>query len=126
LTPENHAPKVGVVVLNWNGKEDTLACLESLASVTYPAFEIYVVDNGYSDGSVPVVRSRFPNSTVIENGRNLGFAGGNNVGIRYALERGADYVLILNNDTLVAPDLLDRMMGAALRESDVGVVGAKI
>ena len=118
--------RVSLVILNWNGLNDTLACLESLQKLDYDNFEIVVVDNGSRDGSPAAIRERFPAVTLIENERNLGFAGGNNVGLRHALERDADYVLLLNNDTEVAPDFLRRMVAAAEADASVGVIGPTI
>jgi len=120
------APHVLIVVLNWNGLADTLACLESMRRLEYPAYEVLVVDNGSSDGSPAAIRERFPDVTLIETGENLGFAGGNNVGIRHALEIGADYVLLLNNDTEVSPDFLSRLVEAAEADSQVGMAGPTI
>jgi len=120
------APHVLIVVLNWNGLADTLACLESMRRLEYPAYEVLVVDNGSSDGSPAAIRERFPDVTLIETGENLGFAGGNNVGIRHALEIGADYVLLLNNDTEVSPDFLSRLVDAAEADSQVGMAGPTI
>jgi len=119
-------PQVVIVVLNWNGLADTLACLASLAELDYPEREVVVVDNGSSDGSVRAIRERFPMVTVLENGENLGYTGGNNVGIRYALEQGADYVFLLNNDTEVDPQMLKRLIEVAESDPGIGVVGPKI
>ena len=124
----NHRPLISVVVLNWNGAEDTLACLDSLAALTYPDFNVVVVDNGSTDGSEVRLRNYsapYP-MTLLETRRNLGYAGGNNIGARYALQHGADFVLILNNDTTVAPDLLGRLVDAAQRSPDAGVFGARV
>lgn len=111
--------KIIVIVLNWNGKEDTLQCLGSLEDLTTP-HEVVVVDNGSIDGSVEEISIAFPKAHIIETGKNLGYAEGNNVGIRYALEQGANYILILNNDTIVARTFL---AGFLLR--DVAVQGGK-
>ena len=119
-------PKVGIVILNWNGLEDTSACLASLAAVDYPEVEVVVVDNGSTDGSPDHIRERFPEVMVLETGRNLGYAGGNNVGVRYALDRSADYVLLLNNDTEVAPDSLRRLVEAVEADPRAGVAGPTI
>ncbi|HEC35532.1 MAG TPA: glycosyltransferase family 2 protein [Anaerolineae bacterium] len=119
-------PQVDIVVLNWNGKDDTLACLRSLARLDYPAFEVVVVDNGSTDGSVPAIRERFPGVTLIENGENLGYTGGNNVGLRRVLEHSLDYALLLNNDTEVAPDLLRLLVAAAEADLAMGIAGPTI
>ncbi|MCP4536078.1 MAG: glycosyltransferase family 2 protein [Chloroflexi bacterium] len=120
-------PSVTIIILNWNGLADTLACLESLAHLdNADACEILVVDNGSTDGSPPVIRERFPSVTLIEVEENLGFTGGNNVGMQWALERGSDYALLLNNDTEVAPDFLRLLVEAAEADSQVGIVGPTI
>jgi len=125
---ERDTPLISVVVLNWNGADDTLACLDSLESLTYPDFQIIVVDNGSTDDSLGKLRaysSPYP-LVLLETGRNLGYAGGNNVGTRHALEHGADFVLVLNNDTTVAPDLLGQLVDAARRNPDAGVLSARV
>lgn len=119
-------PQVTLILLNWNGLADTLACLESLAGLDYPAYELLVVDNCSGDDSPAAIREHFPAVTVIENGANLGFAGGNNVGLRWALERGSDYALLLNNDTTVASDFLRRLVSAAESDPQVGIAGPTI
>ena len=118
--------KTVIVVLNWNGKEDTLACLHSLAQVETPEHEVLVVDNGSEDGSEEAIRAAFPEVPVLQTGSNLGFAGGNNAGIDWALAHGAGYVLLLNNDTLVEPDFLTHMVATAESGPRVGIVGASI
>lgn len=122
MTP---SPSVSIVVLNWNGIDDTLACLDSLAALTYPNFNVVVVDNGSTNDSLARLRpytAPYP-LRLLETGRNLGYAGGNNVGIRHALETGADFVLVLNNDTVVAPDLLERLVEAAVLWPNDGIYG---
>jgi GT2 family glycosyltransferase len=85
-----------------------------------------VVDNGSSDGSEEIIRRHFPDFELLQTGSNLGFAGGNNVGIRHALDSGADYVWLLNNDTTVAPDSLSELVRRAESDPAVGMVGSKI
>ncbi|MBC7249837.1 MAG: glycosyltransferase family 2 protein [Anaerolineae bacterium] len=119
-------PRVAVIVLNWNGLADTLECLESLARLDYPDYEVVVVDNGSTDGSLDAIQGRFPDATLIENGENLGFTGGNNAGLRYVLVQRADYALLLNNDTEVAPDFLSHLVLAAEANPTVGVAGPTI
>ena len=109
------------VVLNWNGGDDTLAALASLEEIP-----TVCVDNGSTDGSDLLVEQRFPKVDLIRTGANLGFAGGNNVGIRHALEAGADVVLLLNNDAIAEPGLavaLDHALGA---RPDAGLLACKI
>ena len=117
-------PRVAIVVLNWNGRDDTLRCLSSLALLTYPNYEVVVVDNGSADGSAPSIRSKFPDVTVIETGKNLGYAGGNNIGIARALDCDVDYVLVLNNDTVVAPDFLSELVHSAACLPRGSVIGS--
>lgn len=112
--------KLFVVILNWNGKKDTLACLKSLEG---SSCEIVVVDNGSTDDSVTAILSAYPEITFISTGANLGFAGGNNVGIEYALKQGADLVLLLNNDTVVDPQFIAALKEAA-KSSEYGILGA--
>lgn len=119
-------PAVYFSILNWNQKDLTLECLESLAHLDYPNYRIVVVDNGSNDGEATAIRAQFPSVTVLENGRNLGFAEGNNVGIRYALSQGADYVLLLNNDTIVDPQMLKVLVRVAESDEQVAIVGPKI
>ena len=119
-------PKIIIIVLNWNGRDDTLECIDSIQQIDYPDFSTVVVDNGSSDDSVNSIKKRFPDVIVLETGENLGFAAGNNVGMRYALEHGADFILLLNNDTVVDSQLLKNFMKAAESVRDGGIFGAKI
>lgn len=115
-----------VVVLNWNGGDLTLACVESVLASDLPGVRVYVADNGSTDGSLERVRERFPDVRIVENGENLGYSGGNNRGWRAAVAEGAEQILFLNNDAVVAPDTL-RLLSAALdRHPDVGAVSARI
>lgn len=119
-------PSVAIIIVNWNRKEDTLACLESLSRITYPNARVIVVDNGSSDGSAQAVRGLFGRAMVIALPQNLRFAGGNNIGLREVLARGDDYALLLNNDTLVEPDFLDHLITAAESDPKIGLAGPKI
>lgn len=118
--------RVFIIILNWNGYKDTVECVQSLFKIDYPNYEILVVDNGSSDDSVSRLRAEFPGLTVLANGRNLGFPGGNNVGIRYAMEKGAEYVFLLNNDTVVDSKVLTELVRVAEEDKDVGMVGPVI
>jgi hypothetical protein len=174
VSAEGSFPKVAVIVLSWNGWQDTIECLESLQKIDYSNYEMMVIDNGSTDGLVEKlkrwakgeipVNTRFVNFDarskpiryieydrktaeaggdqqegslnglassqkliIIRSGENLGFPGGNNVGIRYVLEKeDFRYVLLLNNDTAVAPDFLTKMVEAAEGDEETGIVGGKI
>ena len=118
-------PRVIVVILNWNGLPDTLECLESLASLNLLS-DVLVVDNGSIDGSVKAIRELYPQVTLIENEENLGFAAGNNVGLFHVLEAGADYALLLNNDTEVDPLFLQHLVQVSEADPSIGVAGPLI
>ena len=105
--------KVAIIIVNWNGKTDTLECLASLHHDCYRNKQLIVVDNGSADDSVEAIRVAYPNVTVLETGANLGFTGGNNAGIDFALQQGVDYLYLLNNDTTVEPDALQVLVQAA-------------
>lgn len=119
-------PRVAIVLVNWNGYEVTKDCLESLRKVEYSNFYVIVVDNGSSDGSADKLESEFQEAVVLRAGRNLGFTGGNNLGMKHALDQGADYVLLLNNDTVVSPAFLAELVGAGERNGSVGMLNPKI
>lgn len=123
-------PKVFIIILNWNGYKDTVACLDSLKNLDYPNYEIIVIDNGSTDDSTPQFKflggSDPPRFKLIENEKNLGFSGGNNVGIKYALENGAEYILLLNNDTIIEPSFLKELIKVGESNKEVGVLGPKI
>lgn len=119
-------PLVYIIVLNWNGKDDTLECLRSIRHISYTNYKIILVDNASGDGTVDSVRSEFPDVQIIVNASNLRYAGGNNVGIRSALAQGAQYILLLNNDTTVDPHFLTELTEAMNRESTAGMAGPKI
>lgn len=109
------------VVVSWNGREDTLAALESLRGI-----DAVVVDNGSVDGSADAVAAAFPDVELIRAGVNLGFAGGNNAGIRRALDRGADWVLLVNNDATVGSGIVEALTAAAESRPDAGVLACKV
>jgi len=119
-------PLIHIVILNWNGREDTLACLDSVEKIDYPNFRVIVADNGSSDGSVDAIHGGYPDVQIIENHANLGFAAGNNSAITYALESGAEFILLLNNDTVVDPAILSAFVKAAECMPHGGVFGGKI
>lgn len=120
--------KVTIIIVNYNGTNDTLACLDSLRALDYPACDIVLVDNASQDTQelVDDVGFSFPKVKIITVPQNRGFAGGNNVGIEYALAHQSDYVLLLNNDTTVAPDFLTKLVEAAESNERIGIAGPKI
>ncbi len=119
------APRVAVLILTWNRVDELVPCLESFARNEYPNTEVIVLDNGSEDESVPTVKRDFPWVTLIENGTNLGFCRGNNVGLTYALGHGYDHVMLLNSDTMVLPGLITELVSVLESDPRIGIVGAK-
>lgn len=119
-------PRVAIIVLNWNNKSDTIECLESLRRLDYTDCEIVAVDQSSTDGCREAIAKEFPDVTLICNEENLGFAEGNNVGIRYALGAGAEYIALLNNDTTVEPNFVRAFVDAAKAMPNFDIFGPKI
>ncbi len=119
-------PKVSIIILNWNSKEDTLECLESVYRIDYPNYEVIVVDNGSADGSAEAIRNKFRDVVLIVNKTNLGFCGGNNIGIKHALNNGAEFLLILNNDTVVEPSIIRELKKVVDSDKEIGAVSPLI
>jgi GT2 family glycosyltransferase len=116
--------RVDVVVLNWNGWQDTLTCLRSLQGLNYPNFRLLWVDNGSTDGSIAHIRAAMPAVELLATGINLGFGGGCNVGIRQALAGDADYVWLINSDATVDAAALCALVRAAEDRPTAGAVGS--
>lgn len=119
-------PSIGVILINYDNEFYTIPCIESLCESTYPNLDIIVVDNGSAPQSISAIRTAYPDVTYIELGENRGFTGGNNAGIRYALDQGDDYIILLNNDTIVAPDMFDILIGVMEKDPEIGVTGPMI
>lgn len=119
-------PQVLIVILTFNGWPDVYDCLNSLRAVTYPNFEILIVDNGSLNPPIDKVKTSYPHVTIVRNISNLGYAAGNNVGLRYALERKTAYVMLLNDDTLVAPDSLSLLVESAESHPRAAFVGPMV
>jgi GT2 family glycosyltransferase len=118
-------PKVALLILTWNRRDDVLRCVASLQRLTYPNYVPVVIDNASTDDTVAALQASYPALTLIRNPRNLGYAGGNNVGLRWALAQSADYVQIINNDTEVTPDMITELVRVAEEDPAIGVVGCR-
>ena len=113
VTQDGGLPSVAILTVNHNSRPYIEDFLASLQAVAYPNYRLVVVDNDSDDGSPEEISWRFPQAVLMRNGENLGITGGHNVGIRYCLEQGFDYILFLNNDTVVSQDFLDRLVESA-------------
>lgn len=121
-------PKIYIILLNWNGFSDTLECLESLQKINYPNYDVVVVDNHSTSDDVKIIKEKFGDfvKEIIVSEDNLGFSGGNNLGIQYSLNDGADFILLLNNDTTVEPDFLGKLLDVFSRNENVGISAPQI
>ena len=116
-------PHIAIVVVTYKGLNDTLECIESLSKLTYKNWRLILVDQHSNDGTPQAVRAKYPWVHVIENPVNDGFTGGNNLGMRKALELATDYVFLLNNDTIVEPELLDKLIVPMEIDPRIGIIG---
>jgi GT2 family glycosyltransferase len=119
-------PRVAALILNTNRREDTLACLGSLVAGTYKNLRIILLDNGSTDGTVAAVAERFPTVDILRLKDNRGYAGNNNVGIKAAIDSGADWLFVLNEDTVVDPDCVGCLVAAGESNARVGIVGPTV
>jgi GT2 family glycosyltransferase len=119
-------PKVCIIILNWNGLQDTIECLKSLFELNYQNFEVILVDNGSDEDCSKPIKEKYKNVKLILNRENLGFAAGNNVGIRYGLSKGCEYIWLLNNDTVVEPDTLLNLVLEIEKYPKAGIAASKI
>jgi GT2 family glycosyltransferase len=119
-------PFVICVILNTNRREDTLACLVSLSKSSYRHFSILVLDNHSTDGSVEAIQEQFPQVEIVPIAENRGYAGNNNVGIDIAVKKGADWVFVLNEDTILDPDCLGRLVEVGEEDARTGIVGPMV
>ena len=120
-------PLVFIILVNYNGEADTIECVHSLNGIVYENYRIVLVDNGSTVPISEVGKSFFEkNCHVIYHDRNSGFAGGNNIGIQYAIQEGAEFVLLLNNDTIVEPDFLNVLLEQYEKNKEVGALGGRI
>jgi hypothetical protein len=126
LKVDKHKSRVAIVIINWNGFNDTTECLKSLRKVDYPNYDIVVVDNASTNGLPYEIKKMFPEIELIKNQENLGVAEGINVGMRYALKNGADYIFLLNNDTVVKEDAISQLVRVLENERDIGLASAVV
>lgn len=123
--PIENTPKVFTIILNWNGRDETLECLANLKKENYRNNEVIVVDNCSDKDELSIIKKKFPKIICIQNKKNLGFSEGNNVGIRYALKQGANFIFLLNNDAKVREGCIKKLVSEA-RKKGVGITGPKI
>ena len=124
---EKEYPLVYIIVLNWNNYKDTEECINSLNRMSYPNYRIIIVDNGSHDNSGGMLHKEFPEHIFLFNHKNLGYAGGNNIGIKKAINIGADYILILNNDIVVkSHDFLASLISYMENHKETGILGPKV
>jgi hypothetical protein len=121
-----NCPQVISVILNTNRRDDTLACLESLAHSTYAPLTNLVVNAISTDGSLEAIQTAYPATAILSLAENRGYAGGNNLGIHWALEHGADWVLVLNEDTRLAPECIAQLVEVGESDPHIGIVGPMV
>lgn len=119
-------PFVHIVVLNWNGLEDTLDCLASIRKLTYPNVRVKVVDNASDNGEAEVIEREYPEVNVLKQSENKGFCGGCNAGIEQSIAEGAEFVMLLNNDALVSPNLIESLLEGHEKLENPGAVSPVI
>lgn len=119
-------PSVIAIVLNWNNLPDTLECVESLRCSDYSNLSVWVVDNDSHEDPTLALLAKYPAVRVFRNSKNLGYAGGNNTGVRAAMDCGAAYILLLNNDVVVAPDCVRRLVTVAQANRHIGMATPKV
>ena len=117
---------VAIIIVNWNSYGDTSQCLDSLRTIDYSRYEIIVTDNGSSDGSGDQLKDNYPEINLLKNSENLGFTGGNNTGIKYALEKQFDYLMLLNNDTVVTKSFLAHLVETIEGDHKIAAIQPKI
>jgi GT2 family glycosyltransferase len=119
-------PLIHIITINWNGLEDTLECLKSLKNIDYPNFNITVIDNGSKEKQIEIISKQFPTVRIIRNSTNVGFVNANNQGIKLALKEKADFILLINNDTIVDNQFLKKLVITAKQNENIGLISPKI
>lgn len=126
MNPTTTKPIIAAVVLNWNAADETIACVLSLLKSSYSNLQVVIVDNASTDNSVEKLSCHFPKITLLKNTYNAGYSGGNNLGIQWALDIDADYVLVINNDVVVTPELINELLKCIQKDKKIGVVTGKV
>jgi len=119
-------PSVAIIIVNWNGKQDTIDCIESFKKQNYPNYKIILVDNGSTDHSAEEIKEKFEAVIVIQTGSNLGYGGGANKGIQYALDKGFKYIFPINNDLVADENLLNELVRVGERDGGIGIISPKL
>ena len=119
-------PKVAIIIINWNGINDTIECLESLKKIKYKKFKIILIDNNSKNNEAEKIKKKFPNVTLIKNNKNEGFCKANNAGIGLSLKYNFDYILLLNNDTIVKKNFLNILITTMEKDKNIGASSPKI
>lgn len=119
-------PKTAVIILNFNSYNQTIECIESVKNITYPNYEIIVVDNNSKDDSLQQIKGSFPDVILLKSRDNLGYASGNNLGIKYALEKNIEYICILNNDVAVDRNFLEPIIKTLMDDKNAAAAGPSI
>ncbi len=122
----NSTPSVSIIILNWNDAMNTIECLNSVKNLSYPNYEIILIDNGSTDDSPKIIKKKFPDLEIIKVYPNRGFAGGCNVGVKEALNRKFDYMFLLSNDTAVNKNLLVKLVEIGESGKRIGIVGPRV
>jgi GT2 family glycosyltransferase len=122
----SNPPLVYAVILAWNQLKETIECVESLMGSNYPNMKMVVVDNGSTDGTTEAIIQKFPNVESLRTEVNIGLERGYNMGIEHALKNGAEYVLAMNNDTIVDPHMVENLIYGIKNHIKAGVVSPKI
>ncbi len=119
-------PLVYIILVNYYGTDDTSQCINSIKQIKYPNYKIIIVNNSPADDSINGLKAKYTDIILINSEKNLGFAAGNNIGIRYALRNKAEYILLLNNDTIADKDFLSHLVETAENDAGAGIIGGKI
>jgi GT2 family glycosyltransferase len=122
----NYQPSVSIIILNWNNAPDTLNCLDSIFAQNYQNYHTIIVDNGSMDNSTAIIQEKYPKIEILRTGRNLGYTGGNNYGIRHLLQTSCDYIWLLNDDVVISPNCLSRLIEVAENCLDACFIGPVI